>query len=201
LPVSDAVKQFLSKKKLPEMKKFYILFLVLFISNEILAQDKLLGILPLKDGKVTYSDIVQLQGVPKDEIYNRVKHWFINTYNSGKDVIQLDDRENGEIIGKGCFRALWVIRFYSAQSVNVWKTIKIQIKNDRLRYEITDFRLKYYYLPSQNASITDTGIPLEDWNKGHDSNNKRFYPKINNQIDELIKSLVNAMKTNISDSW
>ena len=183
------------------MRKIYILFIVLFISNGVLAQDKLLGILPLKDGKVTYSDVVQLQGLSKDEIYNRVKHWFINTYNSSKDVIQLDDKENGEIIGKGCFRALWMIRFYSAQSVNVWKTIKIQIKNDRLKYEITDFRMKYYFLPSQNASITDVGIPLEDWNKGHDSNNKRFYPKINTQIDELIKSLENAIKTKINDSW
>ena len=85
------------------MKKIYILCMVLFISNGILAQDKLLGILPLKDGKVTYTDVIQLQGVSKDEMYKRAKHWFVDTFNSGKDVIQLDDKKNGEVIGKGCF--------------------------------------------------------------------------------------------------
>src|SRR5450830_1164209 len=134
------------------MRKIYILFIVLFISNGILAQEKLLGILPLKDGKVTYTDIIQLQGVSKNEIYNRAKHWFIDTFNSGKDVIQLDDKETGEVIGKGCFKAVWMINFYSSQSVNVWKTIKIQIKDGRYRYEITDFRMRNYYFPSQNAS-------------------------------------------------
>lgn len=183
------------------MRKLYFLVIVLLISNEVSAQGKLLAILPLKDRKVTYTDVIQLQGVSKDEIYKRAKHWFINTYSSGKDVIQLDDKENGEIIGKGCFKAFWMISFYAGQNVNVWKTIKIQIKNDRFRYEITDFRMKNYYLPSQNASVTDVGIPLEEWNKGHDSNNKRFYPKINNQIIALISSLEKAMKNKIDDSW
>ena len=183
------------------MKKIYILCMVLFISNGILAQDKLLGILPLRDGKVTYTDVIQLQGVSKDEMYKRAKHWFVDTFNSGKDVIQLDDKENGEVIGKGCFKALWLINFYSSQSVNVWKTIIIQIKDNRYRYEITDFRMRKYYLPSQNASITDVGIPLEEWNKGHNSSNKRFYPKINTQLAALIKSLEVAMKNNITDSW
>jgi hypothetical protein len=172
-----------------------------YISNRILAQDKLLGILPLKDGKVTYTGVVQLQSVSKDELYKRAKNWFINAYNSGKDVIQLDDRENGEFIGKGCFKALWKISFYASANVNVWKTIKIQIKDDCFRYEITDFRMRYYYLPSQNASVNDVGIPLEEWNKGHDANNKKFYPKINDQVNSLTKSLENAMKNKIDDSW
>ena len=183
------------------MKKLFFIIFVLLISNEVLAQDKLLGILPLKDGKVAYSDVIQLQGVSKDELYKRAKHWFINTYHSSKDVIQLDDKENGEVIGLGCFKALWMVRFYTSQYVNVWKIIKIQIKDDRFRYEISDFRMRNYYLSPQNTSITDVGIPLEDWNKGHDSSNKRFYPQINSQIIALINSLEKAMKYKMDDSW
>ena len=69
------------------MKKIYILFFILFVSNEILAQDKLLGILPLKDGKVTYSNVVQLKDVSKDMMYNRIKHWFTDTYNSDRKSV------------------------------------------------------------------------------------------------------------------
>ena len=183
------------------MKKIFVLIIVLFISHELVAQDKLLGILPLKEGKVTYSDVVQLQGVTKEEMYNRVKLWFIETYNSSKDVIQLDDKEHGEIIGKGCFRAKWNFRFYTVLSMNVWKTIKIQFKDDSFRYEITDFRLNNYFYPIQNTSISDTCIPIELWNKGHDANNKRFYPRINNQMIALINSLKTAVKTKITDNW
>ena len=183
------------------MIKIFILLFVLFISNEILAQDQLLNILPLKDGKVTYSGVVQMQGVSKDEMYKRVKMWFLNNYNSSKDVIQFDDRENGEVIGKGCFKALWMVRFYTALPINVWKTIKIQIKDDWFRYEITDFKMRNYYLSSQNASLTDVGISLEQWNKGHDANNKKFYPVINNQIIAIIKSLQNAIENTLSDNW
>jgi hypothetical protein len=178
------------------MKKIFILIFALFISQEIFAQDKLLGILPLKEGKVTYSDVIQLQGVSKDEMYKRVKLWFNENDKSNKDVIQLEDKDNGEIIGKGSFRAKWNFRFYTVLSMNVWKTIKIQIKNDSLKYEISDFRMNNYFFPTQITSLADTSVPLEAWNKGHDANNKRFYPRINNQMIALINSLETAIKSN-----
>jgi hypothetical protein len=182
------------------MRNLFLFIIFLFISNVVIAQDKLLGILPLKNGKVTYSDEIQLQGVSKDEIYTRTKHWFINTYSSGKDVIQLDDKENGEIIGKACFKEKWPLSFYTSMSVNVWKTIKIQIQNNHVRFEISDFRLKNYYLLSQNQSITDVGIPLEEWNKRHNSRNMKFYPKINEQVNNIIKSFENAIELKQNDN-
>lgn len=181
------------------MRKLFLFIITLFIANSILAQDKLLGILPLKEGKVTYSDVIQLQGVSKEEMYNRVKLWFIDTYNTSNDVIQIDDKEHGEIIGKGCFRTVWNLRFYTAQSLNVWKTIKIQLLNNSFRYEITDFKLNNPFFPTQNLTISNLGVPLEQWNKGHDSNNRKFYPKINNQMLTLITSLEKAMKTKAND--
>ena len=183
------------------MKKIFILIIALFITHEIVAQERLLGILPLKEGKVTYSDIVPIQGVSKEEMYKRVKLWFIESYNSGKDVIQIDDKDHGEIIGKGCFIAKWNFRFYTTLSMNVWKTIKIQIKNDSLKYEFSDFRLNNYFFPTQNASLSNTSVPLEEWNKGHDANNKRFYPRINNQMISLINSLESAIKSKGKDNW
>lgn len=183
------------------MKNIFILIVSLFISQEIFAQEKLLGILPLKEGKVTYSDVLPVQGVSKDQLYKRVKLWFIESYNSGKDVIQLDDKDHGEIIGKGCFRAKWNFRFYTTLSMNVWKTIKIQIKNDSLKYEISDFRMNNYFFPTTKSSLSDASIPLETWNKGHDANNRKFYPRINNQMLALISSLESAVKSNENDNW
>lgn len=181
------------------MKKIYILFIVLLISTGINAQDKLLGILPLREGKVAYFENVKIQGVSKDEIYKRVKLWFIDTYSSGKDVIQLDDKESGELIGKGCFRVIWNVALFSGQSINIWKTIRIHIQNENLSCEITDLRVKNFFLPFANTS-TEVGIPIEQWNKGHDSNSKKVFPIINNQIMALILSLENAIKKGEKES-
>lgn len=183
------------------MKKAFLVLLSTLILNGMYAQDKLLGILPLKDGKVTYTNVIQVDSFSKDELYKRAKRWFIDTYKSGKDVIQLDDKENGEIVGKGFFEETWMVTFYAGQNVNVWQTIKIHMKDGRYKYEISDFRMKYFVSASQYTSASNVDIPLEDWNKGRDTNNKKFYPKIDNQVKLLIESLEKAMKTPIDDNW
>jgi len=183
------------------MKLVLTILFNLIILNFNFAQGKLLDILPLKNGKVTYSAVVEVDSVSKDELYNRVKRWFVNTYNSGKDVIQLDDKENGEAIGKGFFEETWMVTFYAAQNVKVWQTVKIQLKENKYRYEITDFRMKYYVAPSAYTKGTDIDIALEEWNKDRDSNNKKFYPKIDSRVKAIILSLEKAMKTANDDNW
>lgn len=183
------------------MKKLYLILISTLIFNGTYAQDKLLGILPLKDGKVTYTNVVQVDSTSKAELYKRAKRWFIETYKSGKDVIQLEDKENGEIVGKGFFKETWTVTFYAGQSINVWQTIKIQTKDGRYKYEIYDFRMKYFVSASQYTSASNVDMPLEDWNKGRDSNNQKFYPKIDKQVKILIESLEKAMNTPIDDNW
>lgn len=92
-------------------KNLTTLFLLLTISS--FGQDqKLLDILPMKDGKVVYTGIIQVDSTDKSKLYNKVKKWFVEQYKSAKDVIQLDDKENGEVIGKGYFGTVWQVTFY-----------------------------------------------------------------------------------------
>ena len=76
-----------------------------------------------------------------------------------------------------------------------------QKKDGRYRYEISDFRMKYFVSASQYTRPTDVDMALEDWNKGRDSNNKKFYPKIDTQVKAMIESLGKAMKTQTDDNW
>ena len=83
------------------MKLFAFLTLSFFLAYGINAQDKLLDILPLQGGKVDYTEVVHVDSVSKNELYARAKLWLVDTYKSSINVIQLEDKENGEIIGKG----------------------------------------------------------------------------------------------------
>jgi len=43
---------------------------------------------------------IEMPGVSKNELYNRAKKWIAENFRSAKDIIQLDDKENGKIIVK-----------------------------------------------------------------------------------------------------
>lgn len=68
----------------------------------------LLGALALS-GCATYqpfeptetSSVVYAAGVSKTELYNRSRQWFSEFYNSGKTVIDYEDKEVGTIHGNG----------------------------------------------------------------------------------------------------
>ena len=61
--------------------------------------------------------------------------------------------------------------------------------------------MKYYVAPSAYTKGTDIDIALEEWNKDRDSNNKKFYPKIDSRVKAIILSLEKAMKTANDDNW
>jgi hypothetical protein len=75
-----------------------------------------------------------------NELYLRARAWFAESYRSAQDVIQMDDKENGKIIGKGNIRYTSRI-FVGSEGTKGWirYTISIQVKDGRYRYEITDF--------------------------------------------------------------
>lgn len=183
------------------MKKSVFTIVLALITTFVFGQDKLLGILPLNDGKVTYSGVVQVDNMNKDELYKMTRRWFIDTYKSAKDVIQLDDKENGEVIGKGFFETIWQVTFYYKMNINIWQTIKIQVKDNKYKYEITDFNVKYHSSASQYTSGSNIDMPLELWNKGRDDNNKKTYTKIDLEVNSIITSLEKYIKSKPKDDW
>ncbi len=100
--------------------------------------------------KVTYQEIVKVDGVNKDELYVRAREWFALTFKSSKDVIQMDDKAAGKIIGKGSSEGSTKYRMLT---MDYWLnyTVSITVKEGRYRYEITDFVIENkpsQYVPS-----------------------------------------------------
>lgn len=149
--------------------------------------------------KITYQEVVHVDSTSKDELYTRAREWFARNFVSSKEVLQMEDRAAGKIIGKGS--ADGYATFQKA-SVGYWLhyTISITIKEGRYRYEITDFKIQmnpsvfihnpqsydaeYYY----NFTFQDTAISknlVEDIKKEY----QQFYQKINQTGTSLSLSL------------
>jgi len=85
------------------LKTITILLFFTFVSN---AQNKLLDVLPLKNGKVLYTEVLEVQNVLKDSLYLHAKKWLLN--NSVKvEEIATNDNKYREISGKISFKLLW----------------------------------------------------------------------------------------------
>lgn len=89
----------------------------------------------------------------------------------------------------------------SAQSVNVWHTVKVSVKDNRFKYEITDFKMKYYVSPSTYTRGSDVDVSLEDFGKGREKNVKKYYSQIDKEVNSIITSLENFMKAPARDDW
>ncbi|MBD1432934.1 DUF4468 domain-containing protein [Sphingobacterium sp. DN00404] len=61
--------------------------------------DSVASYIPLKDGKVVYREFITYQG-DKDKAYIALKRWFVDNFPDIQNVIQIDDRETGTLVGK-----------------------------------------------------------------------------------------------------
>jgi len=166
------------------MKTFYTLgFILIFascFSTTMQAQDttktqkKLLDILPLKDGKVTYTNTIQVDSVSQEEIYKRAKEWLAHNY----EFPTLDEKD--ELVSRGYI-------LYGLFKIS--QTITIKIKYGKYKYEITDF------------TITNNHVdyPLEGYYGSF--TRKADYKYIDRRVNEHIASLEQAIKKKKEDVW
>jgi hypothetical protein len=183
------------------MKKL-IVSLLLTASLTGFGQKKLLDVLPLNNGVVFYSEVIEVDSIRKDELYKRAKRWFVEAYKDANKVIQLDDKESGEIIGKGSFDAIWNATFVASHKVNVAHTLKIKVKDGKYRYEITDFRVRYVTSSTQYTSSSLVDYPIETWNMERPENTRKFLPQVNTSMVKLIGSINDYMTTKATnEDW
>ena len=89
---------------------------------------------------LTYTEVIQVDSVTNIELYNRAKLWFATVYNSSNDVLQLENKEEGQLIGKAIMKYNPTVLSGSETTKGSIKyTIKIFVKDGRYKYEISDF--------------------------------------------------------------
>ena len=88
----------------------------------------------VQDGEVIVQKVLEFENISKDNIYIALKEYLTKNYGSQKEVIQIDDRENGIVIIKGIFKQeggnIWIGQ-KSEQSI--WHILKFEIKDNRMR--------------------------------------------------------------------
>lgn len=173
------------QSKLMIMKK---LLLSLLLFPVLLNAQDTIPDLPTRDGKVFYSGVVTVDSTTANVLYERAYGWFVDTYNSAQDVIQMSDKDTGIIVGKGGFDQLFSA--FAAAFVHIEMTVKIQVKDGRYKYEITDFR----------SDNTPYEVWLEQTGKMLAKKAAKMSEELNSHVLGLINSLTKKMAT-VEEEW
>ncbi|TVT38473.1 DUF4468 domain-containing protein [Hymenobacter setariae] len=128
------------------MRYFVIMLLVLGTLTAAQAQVKLpklhgwVNPLPMDSltRKVSFQGVVQVPGASQATLYARAKKWFATASGPTKMTIETQDEASGKVTGKTS--ELVMQNFLGANvQVPLWRTVIVQVKPGRFRYQITNF--------------------------------------------------------------
>ena len=174
--------------------KNFIIFLFLLFSISTFGQVTL----PIDEitGKAVFTDVISLDSISAENIYNRAKLFIANNYNSTKNITDLSDDKSHSLVLKAYttthFKSWGGI--YEAGGFNY--VFKIYCKDGRYKYEISDLTHTGIY-DKQNSS---SGGAIENEKPAcgtmHISKAQWDYIKKDcvSNIEELIKALKQSME-------
>jgi len=105
-----------------------IIFFVALLVVKSYAQDNL-----------TFSTVIKTENVGKAQLFLVINEWFASTYNSANNVIQMADKEAGIIVGNALFDYSYGKLVYGCYDGYIKYTIKVYIKDNRYKIELTNF--------------------------------------------------------------
>ena len=168
------------------MKKIILLSLVAISFNTIVYAQKI----PIDSasGNAMYKETIKIDDT-KDKLYLKGKEWLANTFKSAKEVIQMDDKEAGQIIGKRNMEVS--IRGNYAGHINY--TIALYFKDGKYKYEIKNIYHEKPNTPSNGGDIGKDKPQCGIWGLFQNQ-----WDEIKRDADSKILLLIADLKTNMA---
>lgn len=169
------------------MKKLLILLLFVY-PTIVLSQEKTNNnriVLPIDSSTnlITYQEVVDAKGATKDQLYIKGREWFAKSFKSANDVIQMDDKDAGKIIGKATSQGIYTSGGLSIPYKMLY-TISITTKNNKYRYEITSFITQF-----TGSVMNGVSAPMEQY--------YIMYSELSNSTNLKGKTKTNQLNTSI----
>lgn len=165
------------------MKK--LVFLIFISVFNLTAQDTLLDILPLVSGEVNYKQVYETIGLSKEALVENAKEWLIDHKATKLNEVELDIKHQ-TVTGSLTFKTLWGPNDFPELYKEVQFKLEIISKNERYQYKFFDFIVKE---PGINTQLeiykTEKNI--------YEKYNRDFYLRIDEEIKNMITSLVEKM--------
>ena len=175
------------------------LFLAIFLGAFFAQAYGQVDTMPKADGLYGYMEVISVDSLNKDALFNNAKTFFVDVFKSAKDVIQYEDKPEGKIIGKGLITVTGNQNKVMGQSwerkIKAYFSIEILCKDNKYKYRIYDITLKSYdqYTSREKAPIVNDQTfetLIEDSNKGtYKKATSEAYPKLLTEFKNIVAQL------------
>jgi hypothetical protein len=90
---------------------------------------------------IEYTEVVPVEGASAAELYNRAMAWFVSSFVDSKQVLEVQNREEGLLIGKGTigYEPPAMLASNLVRDVITF-TVTVMVKDGRYKYTLADFR-------------------------------------------------------------
>lgn len=140
------------------------------------------------DGNINYNDVIELKDKTKDQLFLKAKSYFVDTFKSANDVIQLEDKENSIIVGRGN-STIHVNAGMGVSSTMLFNyRIKIETKDNKIRYELYNLTFSNAYGSAGMENWFDTKMYYKSNGKPRKIN-LQVKEQVLNDIDKIILSI------------
>jgi hypothetical protein len=90
---------------------------------------------------ITYTEVIEIPSVSKDELFNRSKMWISRAFRSSKAVTDLEDKEGGKIIAKGNISTTIKMPLSPRLDAGaVSMTVTLLLKDGKYKYVVDNFQ-------------------------------------------------------------
>lgn len=149
-----------------------------------------------------YTEVVSVDSLTKDALYNNARSFFVDAFKSAKDVIQYENKEEGKVTGKGILTATGNQNKMLGQS---WErkiiasfTIELLTKDGKYKYRIYDITFKSYdqHTSREKAAIesTQTAESLKNESGTMKKASGEAYSNIITNFNSLVVQLKKSME-------
>ena len=160
---------------------------------------------------VNYSEVVKADSIPAKVLFERARAWFVSSFHDSKNVLEINDKESGELSGKGDMHATSSIMGTKNYPYGwLFFQISIHTKDGRYKLEISEYRHESVTSKGFEQSvgrISDNVTPdreIEVLFCG-DNCQKKLWNDLQQQCrdnnKELSESLKKVMLTPIKSDW
>jgi hypothetical protein len=174
------------------MKKI-LLFFGLLISIHSIAQT---------DTLLTYSEVIQVDSISKSDLFINARSWFNNAFKSSKDVLQISDKESGELSGKAIISGTYIYKYLGSRetpySCNM--SISIKVKDNKYKYEISNFEETVTYGNLYSGDHWHGKMSMVS-QKRLDDSYRTMKAEVNNTVLRLIADLKKSMIKKSKDDF
>lgn len=138
-------------------------------------------------GRIIFTEVVYINDSTrtKDELYSIAREWFAKSFKDSQNVLQMEDKAFGKLIGKGS-AVIQKTSFLGESNVDF--TISIYLKDGRYKYVIADLNHVY-----PNGSVYGGALEDDKPDCSGFTMMKKGWVQVKEQTESAINSLINDL--------